>query len=119
MADITNQQLLDKLKVLDVLKDDVDTLRDDVRVIVREEVSDIRDEQLRQGVLLEDMDDEITKISKMLTGVGETVETIADNMATKNEVDDLELRLGRRMDGVELRLGRRIDGTQIGVSPNL
>ncbi len=52
MADITNQRVLDKLKVLD-------TLKDDVRIIVREEVADIRDEQLRQGALLEDMEDKI------------------------------------------------------------
>ena len=54
-----------------------------VREIVREEVADIRDEQLRQGVLLEDMDDKIAKLA----------EVIDEDLTTKKSVKDHEERM--------------------------
>lgn len=40
----------------------------DVKEIVREETADIRDEQLRQGVLLEDLDDTVKKLAESVSG---------------------------------------------------
>ncbi|HVA10677.1 MAG TPA: hypothetical protein VNG32_00725 [Candidatus Dormibacteraeota bacterium] len=73
--DITHQQILDKIdtgnkKLLDamtqqlgVITDDMVT-KDDVKDIVREETADIRDEQLRQGGLLDDLDNKVSAIAE-------------------------------------------------------
>lgn len=62
------------------------------------------------------MDKKLNEVADMLTGVGETVEIIADNMVTKKDLSNAEARLDLRIDqldlkidAVELRLGRRID----------
>jgi hypothetical protein len=86
--DITHQQILDKIdrgnknllnamtEQLGVITDNMVTkdelkeelkkfpTRDEVKDIVRDQTADIRDEQLRQGGLLDDLDDKVTAIAE-------------------------------------------------------
>lgn len=101
MADITNQQLLTSVNqtiqgLIDVVatKDDLKAFvtKDDVRAIVREEVADIRDAQLHQGALLEDMDDKISKIA----------EAVDTHLSVGTTLKNHESRLG------ELEISKRL-----------
>lgn len=86
--DITHQQILDKIdtgneRLLDAMTQQLGVITDtmvtkdelkeelkkfptkaEVKDIVREETADIRDEQLRQGGLLDDLDDKVTAIAE-------------------------------------------------------
>jgi hypothetical protein len=99
--DITNQQLLDALTdqlgtITDhmITKDDLKgfATKDDIKAfatkaevkeIVREETADIRDEQLRRGVLLEDLDDNVKKLA----------ESVSKELKLKNKVNDHDKRV--------------------------
>ena len=89
MADLTNQQLLytmtNQLGIITdqmITKDDLKAFvtkanlkeelkafatKADVKVIVREETADIRDEQLRQGVLLEDLGNDVKQLAESVS----------------------------------------------------
>jgi single-stranded DNA-specific DHH superfamily exonuclease len=63
MSDITNQQLLQAVtESISTIADNMVTTRD-VRDIVRAETTDIREEQLRQSVLLEDLDNSFKTVA--------------------------------------------------------
>lgn len=105
MRDITNQQVLDSVNatiqgLIDVMvtkedlrkalsnyatKEDLKAFatKEEVREIMREEVADIRDEQLRQGVLIEDMEDRLTKLA----------EAVDYDIGSKNLVKNHESRM--------------------------
>lgn len=117
MTDITNQQLLDGVNqsiqgLIDIVvtkedakafvtkedakafatKKDLKTFatKEEVREIVREEVADIRDAQLAQGVRLEDMEDKIEQMDDKITKIAEAVDT---DLSLKKSIKDHESRI--------------------------
>jgi hypothetical protein len=81
--DTSHQQLLDAMtQQLGVITDNMAT-KQDVREIVREETADIRDEQLRHGILLEKMDDDIVAIA----------ESVSSELLLKEKVNGYEKRV--------------------------
>lgn len=105
MPDITHQQILDKIDAsngqltqaidkshkqlldamttqLNVITDNMVTKRD-VKAIVREETADIRTEQLRQGALLEALDDDVKAIA----------ESVSDELKLKRRLDNHDGRI--------------------------
>ncbi len=97
MDDVTNQQILDKIIGLDTKFTALDTKFTgkftgldnrvtglDKRVGGLEKLTlDIREEQLRQSVLMEDLDDKFTQVA----------ESISENLNVKSRVDGHQARI--------------------------
>lgn len=103
MPDMTNQQVIDTMT---------------------QQLKSIKDEALKHGSLLENLDNKVDSLGNkvdnlhskvvgltdMLGGVSDKVLDIVDIMATKDDLAQLGARLDDKFDNLELRLGRRIDG---------
>jgi hypothetical protein len=55
-------------------------------------------------------------LEALVAGIGDTVAGIANNMATSGELREFREELHNDIDSVELRLGRRIDTAFLGKS---
>lgn len=79
MADVSNQQILDKITGLDKRIEGLDK-----RVSGLDKLTfDIREEQLRQSVLMEDLDDRFKQVA----------ESISENLKVKSRVDNHQERI--------------------------
>jgi phage host-nuclease inhibitor protein Gam len=116
MRDITNQQVLDSVNatiqgLIDVMvtKDDLRkalsnyATKEEVREIVREEMADIRDEQLRHGTILDEhtglFKEHGVLIEQMDNKVSALAELVDENLTMNRQVKDHD----KRMDTVESR----------------